>query len=64
MSCDTEAVLTCETEAELWKNWPVQRESNIKRNYGLSMHQYIKMHVAQGGLCGIAIIMHVLKGTT
>ena len=53
MSCDTEVVLTCETEAELWKNWPINRENIIMNKYGVSMHKYIRMHVAQGGLCDI-----------
>ena len=53
MSCDNEVVLTCESEAELWENWPAHREGDIMRLYGVSKHEYIRMHVAQGGLCAI-----------
>ena len=53
MSCDNEVVMTCETEAELWKNWPTYRESSIMNKYGVSKREYIRMHLAQGGLCAI-----------
>ena len=45
--------MSCETEAELSKNWPIRREEQIMTKYGITKQVYMQMHIAQGGTCDI-----------
>lgn len=48
----------CKTESRRvsdvkWRTPEKERESNIKRTYGISLQQYNEMNESQGGLCAI-----------
>ena len=45
--------MSCESEAELSKNWPRGRETSNMRKYGITKQVYMQMHIAQGGKCAI-----------